>query len=69
MIYEGDPAGDGYFDFSARAGAAPNMELRANSIRSLPHSGESPVSIPPRSQDLRIDSAAVVAHQNTQLAG
>jgi len=54
------------FDFGAGLGAAPNVEPRANSLCTLTHAKESKMSVAPRTQNLLVETAAIVAYHNTQ---
>src|SRR6266508_1427435 len=54
---EGDMARDGQIDLRSARSAAAYCESGANSLRPLAHPRESPVSIAPRPQRLRVYAA------------
>ena len=60
---------DEQFNFGTRGSAAPDMELRSHAVRPLPHSRQPPVSVAPGLHHLRIDSYAIIAHQQAQAPG
>ena len=62
-----DLTGNRNFHLSAAGEPAPEFQPSANSLGALAHAGKTPVSIATRAQHLRIDPAAVVANQDTQL--
>src|SRR5580692_869406 len=66
---KGDVAGNGKLNLGSGGGAAPDTELGADLFGSLAHAHQSPVPFASRLQYLRVDTAAVVTHQNAKAGG
>jgi len=47
---------------------APNPETSTDSLRALAHSGKTPMSVAACTQDVIVDSAAVVAHEHSEVS-
>src|SRR5580692_490216 len=62
-------AGNGELHLGSGRGAAPYVEFSADSLCAFAHAGQAPMSFPSGQQQLRIDSAPIVAHHHSELAG
>jgi hypothetical protein len=69
LIQEGNPAGNGKLKLSTCRRTAKNLQPGSDEMRPFPHSRESPVSVPAGLEYVRVDSAAIVAHQEAKLIG
>ena len=66
ILYETKRTRYAQLDFSSGFHATPDAELRADSFSSLSHSLDAPMSYLPPMQLLRIHSAPVITHNNSQ---
>jgi hypothetical protein len=69
VVLEGDMAGNKELDLGTRGGAAHHLEPGTDPIRSFPHSRKSPMPIPPRVQNARVNPTTIVPHQNAEPLG
>ena len=65
----GDVAGDGKLDFGARFGPAEELEGSADAVGALAHPDKSPMAFASGTHDLGIDTDAVVAEEDVEVAG
>ena len=68
LILKGEMAGNGEFDLRTRGGTREDMEASADSVRSFPHAGKPPMSIPAGLQDDGVDSRTIIPDRDTELS-
>src|SRR4029453_4017685 len=64
---ESDLPRDPELHFGPGVGAAADLQRAADALRPFAHPGDAPVPVAARQHHLRIDTAAVVAHQHAEL--
>jgi hypothetical protein len=69
LVPIGNMAGHGKLYFRSNGGAAKHLQPSPDSFRSLAHSREAPVTLAPSEDYVRLNAAAIVAHQHAKLAG
>src|ERR1700761_9542004 len=67
LTFKCDGTGDGQLNLRATTDTAPQPQAGANSFRSLAHSGQPPMSFAARLEHLRVNSTAIVAHQDSEI--